>query len=121
MQYSVHGDLLAVGTSEGVALYETQTYSLVQVVERDDTVSVLQWLQVPNGSLLLGVGGLNGVATLYSIDIDLLELQGAAVLQEFRLAYQIRAMIRFFGRWETRVELSRYVAFRRKILNLSRK
>jgi WD40 repeat protein len=92
IQYSVLGDLLAVGTSEGVALYETQTYSLVQAVERDDTVSALQWLQVPNGSLLLGVGGLNGVATLYSIDIDLLELQGAAVLQEFRLAYQIRAM-----------------------------
>ena len=92
MQHSSHGDLLAVGTSEGVALYETQTYSLVQVVDRDDTVSALQWLQIPNGSLLLGVGGLDGVATLYSIDVDLLELQGTTILQEFRLANQIRAM-----------------------------
>jgi hypothetical protein len=95
MAYSVVGDLLAVGShSEGVALYETQTHSLVHVVERSDVVSALQWLQLSNnnGSLFLAAGGLDGVSTLYNIESDLLELQGATVIHEFRLSAQVRSM-----------------------------
>jgi WD40 repeat protein len=94
MAYSVVGDLLAVGSNSegGIALYETQTYSLVHVVERNDVVSALQWLQLPDGRLFLASGGLDGVSTLYSIESDLLELQGATVTHEFRLAAQVRTM-----------------------------
>lgn len=58
--------LLAVGllNGEGVALYETKSYSLVAILDQEDSVSSLSWLTVGDGNFdtfgLLAVGCLDG-------------------------------------------------------------
>ena len=65
----------------GVALYETNLYSLVTTLERHDSVSTLEWLHHnDNDLLLLAVGGLDGVASLYLVEMEGLESQGAAIV-----------------------------------------
>lgn len=92
--------LLAVGLlrGRGVALYETRTFTLVHTLDRDDSVSTLSWLPLPpekhheHTTSLLAVGGLDGTVSLYKMRVDLLELEGANLVHQFRLAAEIRSM-----------------------------
>ena len=69
--------VLAIGLNNGggVLLYETKTFSLLATIERDDTVSALDWVDNPfndddderEGSQLLAVGGFDGVVSIYSV------------------------------------------------------
>lgn len=91
-----HGSLMAVGLLDGtgLALYETRSYSLVYVLEREDAVSALSWLDVENNGqqrCLLAVGGLDASVALYEIQPELLEFQGANRLHEFQVKGQVRA------------------------------
>lgn len=97
LEYCLSENLLAVGLLQGggVALYETSSYSLVTTLERHDSVSSLEWLSIDNSNtnmLLLAVGGLDGVVTLYQLEMGSLESQGSTILHEFGVASQVRSM-----------------------------
>jgi len=70
MAYLDGANLLAVGLTDCLAFYETETYSLVQSVERSDTVSAIRWLPVANDFSLLVVAGLDGIVSLYRFDVE---------------------------------------------------
>jgi WD40 repeat protein len=96
--------LLAVGllNGDGVALYETRTYSLVAMLEQEDAVSALAWLKIGDGAYgsfsLLAVGCLDGSVSLYRMEPNLLELQGADLIHEFQVNAQVRAItLGFYG------------------------
>lgn len=76
--------MLAVGLNDGngVVLYETKGFTILEVIDRDDTVSALDWVDDPFDTLnnkkddqssteklsqLLAVGGFDGVVSIYSI------------------------------------------------------
>jgi WD40 repeat protein len=89
--------LLAIGllNGHGVEIYETTTYSLVARLEQDDAISSLSWLKindVRNRSLaLLAVGSLDGQVSVYRMQPDLLELQGADLILRTQVNAQVRA------------------------------
>jgi len=92
LHYCPFESLLAVGWLQGgVALYETNSYSLVATLERHDRVSSLEWLWLDH-MVLLAVGGLDGTAVLYKVEMQVLETQGASVLYVFKVSDQVRSM-----------------------------
>lgn len=113
--------LLAIGTVDGLELYETRHYSQVFQIPTQDEVSAIQWLKVnPNAKrsnpnnmssnnqsstmslssncllpsqLLLAFGCLDGRCFVYLIDVELLEVDGAvSLLYSCRMNAQIRAL-----------------------------
>jgi hypothetical protein len=99
MAYLANANLLAVGLTDSLDFYETGNYSLIQSVKRSDTVSAIKWLpQVGNSSLLV-VAGLDGVVSVYRLDVELLEMNAPTLLHEFRVNGQVRALdCAFFGK-----------------------
>lgn len=89
-----HNSILAVGllNGDGVALYETTTYTLMCMLPQSDAVSALEWLSIDDNTALLAVGCLNGTVSVYTMQPDLVELQGADLLHELRLDSQVRSM-----------------------------
>ena len=111
-----HIPLLAVGLSEGLAFYETESFSLVYQQYLDDMVSALSWIPQPEESLatrrsqtlilkqanppqkhnssdtLLAAGTLDGWISLYRVNVHILETQGPTLLHRFSVAGQIRAL-----------------------------
>jgi len=82
IKFNLDSTILAIGMNNtgGVLLYETKTFSLLHTIERDDTVSALDWADNPfpdndeegtthddERSQLLAVGGFDGVVTIYSV------------------------------------------------------
>ena len=96
--------VLAVGmlNGEGVVMYETNTYTVIGILERDDAVSTLAWLSIQldpdqsqsqsHSTSYLAVGGLDGTVALYSLQVDLIELKGADLLYEYQCHSQVRCM-----------------------------
>jgi len=99
MAYHPEGaSILAVGLmdGEGVVLYETQTYSEIYILEREDTVSALAWLPMEvecgHSTSLLAVACLDGTVAVYKMQVDLIELQGVDLFYEYRCNSQVRCM-----------------------------
>ena len=84
IKFNLDATVLAVGLNDGngVVLYETKGFTVIDVIDRDDTVSALDWIDDPfddlnrdkddqsstaNLSQLLAVGGFDGVVSIYSI------------------------------------------------------
>jgi len=69
--------ILAIGLDNngGVLLYETKHFSLFTTIERNDTVSALDWVENPFNNVddsldqLLAVGGFDGDISIYSVVI----------------------------------------------------
>jgi WD40 repeat protein len=90
--YLANTNLLAVGLTDSLDFYETGNYSLIQSVERSDTVSAIKWLPQAGNCSLLAVAGLDGVVSIYRMDIELLEMNAPALMHEFRVNGQVRAL-----------------------------
>ena len=109
IKFSPDSSLLAVGLKkgEGVAIYETTNFSVALKIERHDTVSAMDWLWMPSSkSLLLAVGGFDGIVTVYSINKQLIELEGSeTVLQAVRFDSEIRALKFMNGSGTDRIPL----------------
>jgi WD40 repeat protein len=101
--YSPNQMVLVVGAGNLLQFYDTTSYLLFGQVEREGFVSSIVWWMgesektsnVSTSSPSLGylaVGGLDGVVTLYCMDMDLLEMQAPIEVHEYRSQGQVRAM-----------------------------
>lgn len=103
--YSPNQKVLVVGAGNLVQFYDTTSYLLFGQVEREGVISSLEWWMDeesnessekanPSSASFgyLAVGGLDGVATLYCMDMDLLEMQAPLEVHEYRAQGQVRAM-----------------------------
>ena len=93
--------LLAVGTVEGLELYETRNYSQVFHIPIKDEISAIRWLKIedsPSSSYLqshrlLAFGCLDGACFLYLVDDELLEVEGGvSLLFSCQMKGQVRAL-----------------------------
>jgi WD40 repeat protein len=89
--YLANTNLLAVGTDR-LDFYETENYSKIQSMERSGTVSAIKWLPQAGNCSLLAVAGLDGVVSIYRMDVELLEMNAPALMHEFRVNGQVRAL-----------------------------
>lgn len=111
MKFSPDSSLLAVGlrNGEGVVIYETKYFSIVRIIDQEDTVSAIDWARAHSlssddetrnaarsGSCMLAVGGFDGIVTVYAMHSELIELEGTAVVQRVCLESEVRAL-RFTG------------------------
>lgn len=108
-----NASLLAVGllNGDGVAIYETRTYTLVDMLAQDDAVSALAWLEAKQGMgesiSLLTVGCLDGRVSIYRMKPHLLELQGADLIHRFQVNGQVRALtLTFYDQAEREILLT---------------
>ncbi|KAL7564175.1 hypothetical protein ACA910_021149 [Epithemia clementina (nom. ined.)] len=104
--------LLAIGTMDGLELYETRNYTKVFHIPTHDEVSAIQWLQ-PNMDMggnddddksssfptylpsqqLLAFGCLDGHCFVYLVDSELLEVEGSvSLLYSCRMDGQVRTV-----------------------------
>jgi WD40 repeat protein len=86
--------LLAVGTTKGVALYETVNYTRIQLLERGAMVSSLEWIQFLDNrrNWLLVVADVKGCVTIYHIDTETVESPGPTLLTEWTVHAEVRAV-----------------------------
>jgi WD40 repeat protein len=99
MAYLANATVLAVGLANCLDFYETGNYSLMQSMDRSDTVSAIKWLPKAGNWSLLAVAGLDGVVSIFRLDVELLEMNSPTLLHEFRVNGQVRALdLAFFGK-----------------------
>jgi hypothetical protein len=88
--------LLAVGTQEGLGLYETRNYNKVFHIPTGDEVSAIRWLEIDcclPSQRLLGFGCLDVICFPYIVDDELLEVEGGiSLVYKCRMDGQIRAL-----------------------------
>ena len=99
--------MLAIGLNgtEGVLLYETKFFSLVTIIEREDSVSALDWVDNPfndndDGSLklhmersqLLAVGGFDGTVSIYCISHESKTRETTKMLYDVRVKSDVLSM-----------------------------
>lgn len=100
IKFNLDSTILAIGLDNdgGVLLYETKTFSLLATIEREDSVSALDWVDNPfhdgddnsvnsndnHLSQLLAVGGFDGVVSIYSIR------QGSSAKNTVKSLYDVR-------------------------------
>uniref|UniRef100_A0A7S4HP16 Ion transport domain-containing protein n=2 Tax=Odontella aurita TaxID=265563 RepID=A0A7S4HP16_9STRA len=104
MKFNPDSSLLAVGlrNGEGVVIYETKYFSVLRILEQEDTVSAMDWIPFPSlgktrsgarpGSCMLAVGGFDGVVIVYAMNSELIELEGISTVQKVRMDSEIRAL-----------------------------
>ena len=85
IKFNLDSTILAIGLNDdgGVLLYETQTFEKIATIDRDDSVSALDWVDNPyhdaddvslrtqdnSRSQLLAVSGFDGVVSIYAISL----------------------------------------------------
>ncbi len=109
IKFNLDSTILAIGLDNdgGVLLYETRKFSLVGTIERDDSVSALDWVDNPyhdtddvslksltsSRSQLLAVGGFDGRVSIYSITLGSSSTEVINTLYDVRVKSAVLAMV----------------------------
>ncbi len=108
IKFNLDSTILAIGINNGggVLLYETNNFTLVATIERDDSVSALDWVDNPfhdldeaslqsldnSRSQLLAVGGFDGVVSIYSVLLSSSSKIAVATLYDVRVKSEVLSM-----------------------------
>ena len=106
--FNLDSTILAIGLDNngGVLLYETRTFSLLEIIEREDTVSALDWVDNPftsdddasikmdesDRAQLLAVSGFDGVVSIYSILLNSSKTKLVTLLYAIRVKTEVLSM-----------------------------
>jgi hypothetical protein len=95
MAYDRYGDTFVVGTATSLDFYDSSSYDLIHSVPQRSMISAVAWVASPlscrsndndlnleenSRNRLLATSDLDGMISLYSADLDILESQGPTLL-----------------------------------------